>query len=140
VEAVERYEGASGERLEVESPAPGVLTTRISGHGTAALTLRYIQIARRHLDEHGKIRVFHDWSSLTGYDPEARDLIRAFGKTNTDDRVLVRYLVTSKIVSMAIQTAGLILGRDFESTTDRSQFARWVAAAISASERDRRRR
>lgn len=132
---MERFAGAQGETLEVWTPAPGVLTTRIVGHGTTALTRSYMQIARRQLDEHGKLRVFHDWSAMTGYDPEARDLIRAFGKTNTDDRVLVRYLVKSKIVSMAIQTAALVLGREFEATTDRDQFARWVSAAVEATRR-----
>lgn len=133
MESVERFVGAQGESLEVSSPAPGVLATRIVGHGTAALTRRYMQIARRHLEEHGRIRVFHDWSGMTGYDPEARDLIRAFGKTNTDDRVVVRYLVKSKIVSMAVQTAALVLGREFEATTDKDLFARWVTAAVDAA-------
>ncbi|MBL9020850.1 MAG: hypothetical protein JNL21_01570 [Myxococcales bacterium] len=137
METVERFAGAQGETLEVWAPAPGVLTTRIVGHGTTALTRTYVQIARRQLDEHAKLRVFHDWFEMTGYDPEARDLIRAFGKTNTDDRVLVRYLVKSKIVSMAVQTAALVLGREFEATTDKEKFARWVATAVEASRRGR---
>ncbi len=112
-------------------PAWGVLVTRISGHGTAAATKFYIAICQNALVECGALRVFHDWSAMKGYDPEARDLIRAFGKTNGDDRVLVRYLVGSKILSMAIQTAGLVLGRDFESTTDRAAYDRWVESAIA---------
>lgn len=130
---VREFSGAAGEHAELWSPAPGVLLTRVTGHGTAALTRFYIQEARQAIERHGKIQVFHDWSEVTSYSPEARDLIRAFGKTNSDERVLVRYLVSSKVLSMAIQTAGMVLGRDFESTTQRATFERWVAAATRAA-------
>ena len=131
---VREFCGAAGEHADVWFPAPGVLATRVTGHGTAALSRFYIQEARRALERYGKIRVFHDWAEVTSYSPEARDLIRAFGKTNTDQEVQVRYLVSSKVLSMAIQTAGMILGRDFESTTQRATFDRWLASAVRAAQ------
>lgn len=131
-ELAQRYESREATALAWR-PAWGILVTRVTGHGTLAATKFYISIAQNALVECGALRVFHDWSGMKGYEPEARDLIRAFGKTNADDRVLVRYLVGSKILSMAIQTAGLMLARDFESTTDRATFDRWVESAIAGA-------
>lgn len=131
-ELAQRYESREATAL-VWRPAWGILVTRMTGHGTAAITKFYISIAQSAIVECGTVRVFHDWSGLKGYDPEARDLIRAFGKTNDDERVRVHYLIASKILSMAIQTAGLVLGRDFASTTDRAVYDRWVEAAIAAT-------
>jgi hypothetical protein len=128
----QRYESREATAL-VWRPAFGILVTRVVGHGTPGATKFYISIAQSAIVEFGSLRVFHDWSGMRGYDPEARDLIRAFGKTNDDDRVLVRYLVGSKILSMAIQTAGLVLSRDFESTTDRATYDRWVESAIATA-------
>lgn len=128
----QRYESREATGL-VWRPAWGVLVTRVTGHGTPAVTRFYISIAQSAIVEFGTLRVFHDWSGLKGYDPEARDLMRAFGKTNDDERVRVHYLVGSKILSMAIQTAGLVLGRDFPSTTDRAVYERWVSSAIATA-------
>ncbi len=132
---VRRFTGLAGEVVQVWEPRAGVLATRIVGRGTAAAARFYIQEARAVLARQGFVQVFHDWSEVPSYDPEARDLIRAFGKTNTDDEVRVRYLVSSKVMSMAIQTAGLVLGRDFESTTQREQFERWLSVATASSVR-----
>ena len=130
----QRYESGETTAL-VWRPAWGIIVTRVVGRGTLAVTKFYISLAQSAIVECGAARVFHDWSGLKGYDPEARDLMRAFGKTNADDRVLVRYLVSSKILSMAIQTAGLVLRRDFESTTDRAAFERWVGSAVATAPR-----
>lgn len=130
----QRYQSGETTAL-VWRPAWGIIVTRVIGHGTLAVTKFYISIAQGAIVECGAVRVFHDWSELKGYDPEARDLIRAFGKTNADDRVLVRYLVSSKILSMAIQTAGLVLRRDFESTTARDTFERWLGSAVATAPR-----
>jgi len=131
-ELAQRFESRETLAL-VWRPAWGVLVTRVTGQGTPAATKFYIAIAQSAIVEFGSVRVFHDWSGMKGYDPEARDLIRAFGKTNDDERVRVHYLIESKILSMAIQTAGLMLRRDFASTTDPVTYGRWVDSAIATA-------
>ncbi|MBL8742109.1 MAG: hypothetical protein JNK04_13470 [Myxococcales bacterium] len=131
-ELAQRYESREATAF-VWRPAWGVLVTRMAGHGTAAAARFYISLAQNVIVECGAVQIFHDWSGLKGYDPEARDLMRAFGKTNSDERVLVHYLVGSKILSMAIQTAGLMLRRNFESTTHRTTYDGWIDAAIAAA-------
>ncbi len=135
-EPAQRYD-ANGTTGLIWIPAPGVVVTRIAGHGSLGVTRFYVAAAQRAIVEFGRVRVFHDWSAIDGYDPEARKLLRAFGVTNTDERVLVRYLLASKILSMAVQTAGLVLRRDFESTTDPAVFERWVDAGIAEARQQR---
>jgi hypothetical protein len=126
---VEAYEGGSC-RIALGSPAPGIVMSRVVGHADLPATRLYIARAQRELLTHRQIRVFHDWSEVTGYDSDARDAIRAFGKSNTDARVIARHLVRSRILSMAIETAGLVLRRDFQATSDRRVFERWLEDAI----------
>jgi hypothetical protein len=117
-------------RAEVTQHAPGVLATRIEGHADLAVARFYIARAQREMLTGKLLRVFHDWSGMTGYDPDAREAIRAFGAGNDDTRVRVHVLVRSKIVSMALQTASLVMRREFHATSDAAVFTRWLHQAL----------
>jgi hypothetical protein len=126
---VERLE-TSRCRAEVSTPTPGLLVTRIEGHADLAVARFYVARAQREMLTQRRLRVFHDWSGLTGYDPDARDALREFGASNDDTRVRVHLLVRSKIVSMAIQTASLVMRREFQATSDAAAFERWIEKAL----------
>lgn len=117
-------------------PRPGLLFTRARGRVSAAMARFYIAAAQDELAGTKRLYVFHDWLEVASYETEARDLLRAFGKTVADGRLRAHYLVRSKIVSMAIQTAALVLGRELASTSQRAEFERWQDAAISALRAD----
>ena len=80
----------------------------------------------------GPLRVFHDWSGLTGYDPAARDELKRWGKQHNRDFLGVHYLVRSKVVAMLISVAALSMGRDLDATTDRAAFLRQLDATLGA--------
>lgn len=131
-ERAERFEGQRG-RIAIWSPVPGVIVSRVEGHADLPITRFYIARAQRELLTQKRIRVFHHWGGVTSYDADARDAIRAFGKSNRDERVLTRHLVKSKILGMAIETAGLVLQRDFKATSDERTFERWIDEAVRAT-------
>lgn len=131
-ERAEQLAGGRG-RIAIWSPVPGVIVSRVRGHADLAITRFYIARAQRELLTQRRIQVFHHWGGVTGYDADARDAIRAFGKSNRDERVLTRHLVKSKILGMAIETAGLVLQRDFKATSDELTFERWIDEAIRAA-------
>ncbi len=112
-------------------PTQGLLITRVIGHADIALLDFYEAQAEREMTA-GPLRVFHDWSDLTGYDPAVRDELKRWGKLHTRDFIGVHYLVRSKVVAMLISVAALSLGRDLDATTDRTSFLRLVDAAILA--------
>lgn len=126
----EVIEGQRGQGA-IWAPARGVLVTRATGHCDVAIVRFYVARVERELLTTRRVRVFHDWEGVTGYDPAARDALRAFGTTHSDATLEVRYLVRSKIVGMAIQTAGLVLGRDLRATSERAVFEGWVSNALS---------
>jgi hypothetical protein len=117
-------------RAEVSLRAPGVLATRVVGHANLAVARFYVARAQREMLTERHLRVFHDWSGLTGYDPEAREALRDFATKNDDTRVRVYLLIRSKIVSMAIQTASLVMRRDFQATSDAAVFEQWLREAL----------
>lgn len=112
-------------------PTRGLLITRVIGHADIALLDFYETQAEREMAG-GPLRVFHDWSDLTGYEPAVRDELKRWGKLHARDFIGVHYLVRSKVVAMLISVAALSLGRDLDATTDRTSFLRLVDAAIIA--------
>jgi hypothetical protein len=112
-------------------PTRGVLVTRVIGHANVDLLRFYITQAEREM-RGGPLRVFHDWSGLTGYDPAARDELKRWGKQRGGDFLGVHYLVRSKVVAMLISVAALSMGRDLDATTDRAAFLRQLDATLGA--------
>lgn len=124
----ETYRDA-GLEAQLWRPAPCILVTKIRGHASAA-ALRFYTDHAEHEMRHGRLTVFHDWFDLTGYDAEARDEIRRWGKRHNDDFIGVHYLVRSKVIAMLISVAALTLGRDLLATTERDPFLAKLAATL----------
>lgn len=122
---------ADGCTLLVWQPAPCVLVTRVTGPGTEAILQRYMAAAERAMQA-GPLRVFHDWTGMTRYDPAARDTIKRWGRTRGADFVCVSYLVESKVIAMLVSVAALTLGRDLRATTDRGSFLRDLEQVLAA--------
>lgn len=124
--AVHRADGCT---VLLWQPQPCVLITRVTGPGTRAALEYYIGRAERAMQT-GRLRVFHDWSAMTRYDPAARDLLKRWGRARNADFVFVSYLVDSKVIAMLISVAALTMGRDLRATTDRGQFLAELAAIV----------
>jgi len=124
----QRYHGERNEAA-LWRPQRGVVVTRVVGHADVALLQFYAMHAEIEM-QGGPLRVFHDWSEMTGYEPAARDELRRWGKLRGRDFLAVHYLVRSKVVAMLISVAALSLGRELDATTDRGVFLRHLDAAL----------
>jgi len=122
---------ADGCTLLVWQPAPCVLVTRVTGPGTEAILQRYMTAAERAMQA-GPLRVFHDWTGMTRYDPAARDALKRWGKARHDGFVCVSYLVASKVIAMLVSVAALTMGSDLRATTDREAFLRDLEQVLAA--------
>lgn len=114
------------------NPRPRLLVIRVTGPGSLAVLRLYFARAEREMLR-GRLTVFHDWSGMHSYDPDARDELKRWGKLHNDDFVAVHYLVRSKIVAMLISVAALSLGRDLFATTDRVQFSADLDLALAGA-------
>lgn len=131
VAGAQRFRGAAGNEAALWRPQRGVVVTRVIGHADLPLLQFYALHAEVEM-QNGPLRVFHDWSAMTGYDPDARDELKRWGKLHNRDFAGVRYLVRSKVVVMLISVAALSLGRDLDATTDPAVFMRHLDAALGA--------
>lgn len=106
--------------------------TRVSGHVDVGCVAYYVSRAQRAILAGHKIAVFHDWSKLTGYDLEARNRLRAFGSLNDDHFQGVYYLISSKIIMMAVSAAALALRRRLYAFTDPDRYDQKLREALAA--------
>jgi hypothetical protein len=116
----------------VWNPRARFLLTRVHGPGTLAALQLYTARAEREMLR-GRLTVFHDWSGMHSYEPDARDELRRWGKLHNGAFDSVHYLVRSKVVAMLISVAALSLGRDLSATTDRPQFLADLDRALAGA-------
>lgn len=123
---------ADGCTLLVWRPAPCVLVTHVAGPGTRTMLRFYMEHAERAMQA-GPLRVFHDWTGMTRYEPAARDELKRWGRDRGADFVCVSYLVQSKVIAMLVSVAALTMGRDLRATTDRDRFLAELEAGLAGS-------
>lgn len=116
----------------VWNPRSRFLVTRVHGPGSLAVLQLYTARAEREMLR-GRLTVFHDWSAMTSYEPDARDELRRWGKQHNGAFDGVHYLVRSKVVAMLISVAALSLGRDLHATTDRPEFLADLDRALAGA-------
>ena len=123
-----------GERVygQLWRPTPDLFVTRVVGYVDVGSVTFYVTRAQRAILSGQKILVFHDWSKLTGYDLEARNRLRAFGAMNDDNFHGVYYLISSKIIMMAVSAAALALRRRLYAYTDARTFQAKLSEALLA--------
>ena len=129
-EAAEEYRG---ERVygQLWRPAPDLFVTRVVGHVDVGCVTYYVTRAQRAILAGHKIAVFHDWSKLSGYELQARNRLRTFGSQNDACFQGVYYLITSKIITMAVTAAALALRRRLYAYTDAGTFRAKLRDALS---------
>lgn len=110
-------------------PAPCLIVSRVIGPATHACLETYMAFAERAMQA-GKLRVFHDWSEMTRYEPGARDTFKRWGRDHSAHFERVTYLVESKVIAMLISVAALTMGRELAATTDRAAFLAELSAAL----------
>lgn len=125
----ERYEGP---RMcaRLWTPRPGVVVTRVSGHVDVGATHFYTRFVDQELEKHDMIQVFHDWIGIRGFDPDVRFPYRDWAN-RVQSRVTPTFLVSSKVLAMALSVTALMLGRELVILTDAAAFRRLLEAELS---------
>jgi hypothetical protein len=118
--------------ITVANPARGVLYGACSGHGV-------LEAAQIFMDAHDAIEreanpvdVFMDWSEVTGYDAEVRQVYVEWARGKRERGLVgtVHILTGSRLVAMGVSVASIVL-REIRSCPDRASFERAMALAAA---------
>jgi len=103
--------------------SPTIYVTQTSGYleeAHAAFLESYgarrIQAARGR-----KLRVFHDWIDMTGYDSQCRTRMTAWSLKHLREYAEVHIALRSKIVAMGVQVANIALRGIIQAHNDRTR-------------------
>lgn len=127
----ERVAQGEGWRVVVDNPAPGVLTSAVSGYiqmeAASGLMGAFDAVAAAQ----GPVDAFHDWSAVVGYDTQTRETYTAWSKAHRAQVKSVNILVGSRLVAMGISVANLMVGGFLKATQDRDAFKRALQGVLA---------
>ncbi len=109
-------------RLQLWHPQKDAIVTRAEGHGSRELLRFYTDEADLALQSSDKLYIFHHWAGITTWDPLVRDELRAWASQYGDRLAGTHFLVRSPLLAMAIEVAGLALGRKLHSHRSEAAF------------------
>lgn len=113
--------------------APGVVATRVDGHVDAGAVRFYTSRIDRLIFSGQSVRTFHDWSGITGFDPDVRQPYRAWVERRMKLLSPPQILIKSKILGMAVAATDLVLRHGVTAHTEMSPFAAALEHAIRAA-------
>lgn len=101
---------------------PTIYVTIVSGHMETehADALLAFSEARVRGRRGQKLRVFHDWVEMTGYESQCRQRLTSWAVANLDAFDEMHIAQRSKLVAMGVQVANLALGGLITPYTDRT--------------------
>lgn len=125
----ERYEGPKMV-AHFWVPAAGIVATRVEGHVDVGAVRFYSSRVDRMLFAGEPVRSFHDWSKITGFDPDVRPAYRGWVERRMKLLSPPHILVKSKILGMAIAATDLVLRHGIVAHSELSPFAVALESAI----------
>lgn len=127
----ERWSDSQG-TLTFSVPYPGVVRQTVEGRASVELGQKVIEKLEQALEQHRPLRVFDDWEKATGYDSEVRVRLTEWTRRNQHDIPETHILVGSKIVSMGLAVAAMVLKKRIEVYSDRWKFERVYSMTAGA--------
>lgn len=110
-------------KLRWWAPVRGVLCTQVSGRIDLTGALCLENAFEQTLQASGtRLRVFHDWAQVTGYETEARIHYTDWSKPLMPQVLSIHILFESRLVAMGLSVANLVLGNKLHATSDRRHF------------------
>lgn len=128
----ERWSDAQG-TLTFSVPYPGVVRQTVEGRASVELGQKIIEKLEHALARYGSLRVFDDWEHATGYDSEVRIRLTDWTRLNQDRIPETHILVASKIVSMGLAVAAMVLKKHIEVYSTRAGFERAYAKVAGSA-------
>ena len=121
-------------RFVSRATPPNLVVSRITEHATLGMAERYTSLLDGEVLR-APLEIFHDWSGMTGYDPDARKLLTDWNVRHSAHVQQVHMLVKSRVIAMGVSVSSLIAGRDFAAYSDRRLWERPLAALYPAHRR-----
>jgi hypothetical protein len=121
--------------LRTWSPAPTVYATQFTGHLDVRFVPHMVGLYDRSIVANERPRGFHDWQKMASYDTEARVKLTQWVLRMRDYVRSIDILVASRLVSMGVTVANVVLGGMIHVTRDRLEFEERLAEAVEAAQR-----
>lgn len=133
----ERWSDARG-TLTIALPYPGIVRMTVVGRASVEHGQHIVEKLEEAIRKSGTIRVFDDWEAVTGYDSEVRLRLTDWTRLHHEQIPETHILVGSKIVSMGLSVAAMLLKKPLEVYTNRARFERAWAQVAGAAAREHR--
>ncbi len=108
--------------LDLAAPAPHVLASRLTGMGSGPVADRIVAFGDALLRQVPRIWIFHDFTDVNGYQSDARKRLVAWGVDRRNAIAVTHVLFRSKLVSMGVGLARVLLRGQLEGHADRARF------------------
>lgn len=121
-------------RLEAYALAPEIFVTVVTGHMETPHADEFVAygdsrlVARRGK----KLRIFHDWTAMTGYESSCRQQLTTWSAKHLGEMAEVHMALRSKIVAMGVQVANLALGGMIRAHTNLADVEVALAATMAS--------
>jgi hypothetical protein len=113
--------------------AGDVVLVEVQGHATMEIAEAIVRsLAKRFAQTKRPIKIFDDFSALSGYEAAARVRLTEWMRDNGDQVAEVHILAASKLASMAVAVANMALGGHIHSYSNPDSFETKFRAATTA--------
>lgn len=131
VSSAETFEDRQGS-LSFVVPYPGLVRMTVEGRASGPMSQRIVQLLENALERHQQLVVFDDWERATGYESEVRIRLTDWTDRHQQRIPETHVLAGSKLVSMGLAVAAIVLRKPLQVHPTRPSFERaWVSAVGS---------
>ncbi|MBK7399764.1 MAG: hypothetical protein IPJ34_26790 [Myxococcales bacterium] len=113
-------------------PYPGLVRMTVEGRASGPMSQRIVQLLEGALARHGQLAVFDDWENATGYESEVRIRLTDWTERHQQRIPETHVLAGSKLVSMGLAVAAIVLRKPLQVHPTRASFERAWASAVAS--------
>jgi hypothetical protein len=124
------FQSANGE-LWVTLHGGGVASSRMTGYCDLGMTLHLMGPLDRLMIAGQRLKAFHDWEEVTSYDTRCRIQLTTWGVRFRNQIDCVNILTRSKVVTMGVTVATIVLPGMVRVFAKREEFQIALATAIA---------
>lgn len=129
--SAESFEDRHGS-LSFVVPYPGLVRMTVEGRASGPMSQRIVQLLEDTLERHQQLVVFDDWERATGYESEVRIRLTDWTERHQQRIPETHVLAGSKLVSMGLAVAAIVLRKPLQVHPTRASFERAWASAVAS--------
>ncbi|MBL8717612.1 MAG: hypothetical protein JNL79_16620 [Myxococcales bacterium] len=104
----------------------------VEGRASGPMSQRIVQLLEDTLERHQQLVVFDDWERATGYESEVRIRLTDWTERHQQRIPETHVLAGSKLVSMGLAVAAIVLRKPLQVHPTRASFERAWASAVAS--------